>query len=80
MGCGVSGGKIDKLVRMANQIGGYFNAMPDAAAVSGAADHLRLYWTPKMIGEIIHYADAGGVGLNAVATRAVAELKRRSNV
>jgi len=80
MGCGVSGGKIDKLVRMANQIGDYFNAMPDAEAVNGAADHLRLYWTPKMIGEIIHHADSSGRGLNAVAARAVTELKRRSSM
>jgi formate dehydrogenase subunit delta len=76
----VSSGKIDKLVHMANQIGQYFEAMPDNEAVNGAADHLRLYWTPKMVGEIIAYADAGHSGLNAVAGRAVAELKRRSSM
>ena len=27
----MSGGKIDKLVRMANQIGDYFKAMPEQA-------------------------------------------------
>ena len=73
----MSGGKIEKLVRMANQIGDYFKAMPDNEAVNGAADHLRLYWTRKMIGEIIGYADSGHSGLNAVAAGAVAELKRR---
>jgi formate dehydrogenase subunit delta len=76
----VSGRKIDKLVRMANQIGDYFKVMPEREAVNGAADHLRLYWTPKMVGEIIAYADAGHAGLNAVALRAVAELKRRSTI
>ena len=76
----MSGAKIDKLVRMANQIGDYFKAMPEAEAVAGAADHLRAYWTPKMVGEIIAYADSGHAGLNAVAARAVAELKRRSFV
>jgi formate dehydrogenase subunit delta len=76
----MSGAKIDKLVRMANQIGDYFKAMPEAEAVTGAADHLRLYWTPKMVGEIIAHADAGHSGLNALAESAVAELKRRSNV
>jgi formate dehydrogenase subunit delta len=74
----MSGGKIDKLVRMVNQIGDYFKAMPEDEAVTGAADHLRLYWTPKMVGEIIAYAEAGHSGLNATAARAVAELKRRS--
>jgi formate dehydrogenase subunit delta len=76
----VSSGKIDKLVHMANQIGQYFEAMPDSEAVNGAAEHLRLYWTPKMVGEIIAYANAGHSGLNAVAGRAVAELKRRSSM
>jgi formate dehydrogenase subunit delta len=74
----MSSAKIDKLVRMANQIGDYFKAMPEPEAIQGAADHLRLYWTPKMVGEIIGYADAGTSGLNPVAARAVAELKRRS--
>jgi formate dehydrogenase subunit delta len=74
----VSGAKIDKLVRMANQIGDYFKAMPERDAVNGAADHLRLYWTPKMVGEIIAYVESGQAGLNAIAARAVGELKRRS--
>jgi formate dehydrogenase subunit delta len=76
----MSGAKIDKLVRMANQIGDYFKVMPDAEAIAGVADHLRAYWTPKMVGEIIAHADAGHSGLSALAERAVAELKRRSNV
>lgn len=76
----MSGAKIEKLVRMANQIGDYFRAMPERDAVNGAADHLRLYWTPKMVGEIIAYADSGRAGLNVVAARAVGELKRRSLV
>jgi formate dehydrogenase subunit delta len=78
--CDVSGGKIEKLVRMANQIGDYFHTMPEHEAIAGAADHLRLYWTPKMIGEIIAYVDAGDGKLNAVAERAVVELKRRSTL
>lgn len=76
----MSGGKIEKLIRMANQIGDYFKAMPEREAVAGAADHLRLYWTPKMIGEIIAYVDAGKEGLNALAESAVVELKRRSTL
>ena len=76
----MSGAKIEKLIRMANQIGDYFRAMPEHDAVNGAADHLRLYWTPKMVGEIIAYVDSGHAGLNAVAARAVGELKRRSLV
>jgi formate dehydrogenase subunit delta len=64
-------GKLDRLVRMANQIGDFYASMPE-----GAASHLRLYWTPKMIREIIAFADEGHSGLNAIAARAVVSLKQ----
>ena len=69
-------GKLDKLVRMANQIGDFYAAMPEREATEGAASHLRMYWTPKMIREIIAFADQGHPGLNAIASRAVESLKQ----
>ena len=69
-------GKLDKLVRMANQIGDFYAAMPEREATEGAASHLRLYWTPKMIREIIAFADQGHPGLNAIASRAIESLKQ----
>ena len=69
-------GKLGKLVRMANQIGDFYAAMPEREATEGAASHLRLYWTPKMIREIIAFADQGHPGLNAIAARAVETLKK----
>jgi formate dehydrogenase subunit delta len=74
----VSGGKIEKLAHMANQIGAYFSAMPESEAVTGTADHLVRYWTPKMVGEIIANVDSGHCQLNETAAKAVAELKRKS--
>jgi hypothetical protein len=68
--------KIDKLARMANQIGAAFGALPEGEATASAAAHFKLYWTPKMIREIVAYADTGAAGLNAVAAGAVAALKR----
>ncbi len=39
----------DKLVHMANQIGQFFEAMPDRAeARQGIAQHLQRYWAPSM--------------------------------
>lgn len=73
----MSSDKMHKLVHMANQIGDNFKSMPDAEAVDGAANHLWLYWTPKMVGEILGEADSGRSGLNAIAARAVAQLKAR---
>jgi formate dehydrogenase subunit delta len=74
----LSSAKIDKLVRIANQIGDYFAPMPESAATKGVATHLKRFWTPKMIDEIVADLDAGQVGLNTVAAWAVASLKQRA--
>ena len=68
--------KLEKLARMANQIGDFYAAMPEREATEGAASHLRMYWTPKMLREIVAFADQGHPGLNAVAARAVQSLKQ----
>ena len=68
--------KIEKLVRMANQIADFYAAMPEREAAEGAATHLSLYWTPKMIREIIAFADQGHSGLNPIAAGAVVSLKQ----
>jgi formate dehydrogenase subunit delta len=74
----VTTGKIDKLVRMANQIADFYAPMPPREATDGAALHLSLYWTPKMIREIIAFADQGHPGLNAIAARAIQSLKQKA--
>jgi formate dehydrogenase subunit delta len=71
----VSSAKIEKLARMANQIGDFFAAFPEAEGVAGAANHLKRFWTPKMIGELIEHASRPNSGLNAIAERAVAKLR-----
>ena len=39
----------DTLVRMANDIGRFFAAMPEREeALDGVVNHLRRYWTPAM--------------------------------
>ena len=71
----MSAEKMQKLVRMTNQIADYFRTLPETEAVAGAADHLRRFWTPKMLSEIVAFAEAGGAGLNPIAARAVATFK-----
>jgi formate dehydrogenase subunit delta len=68
--------KLAKLARMANQIGDFYAAMPEDEATAGAASHLRAYWTPNMIRELVAFADAGGAGLNPTALHAVEALRR----
>lgn len=46
--------KLDKLVAMANQIGAFFEAMPDREqAIADIANHLQKSWEPRMRKEIL---------------------------
>lgn len=63
-----------KLVYMANQIGKYFAAQGDAAAIVGIADHLKKFWDPRMRTEIIAHEKAGGAGMDDNVRKAVAQL------
>ncbi len=39
----------DNLVRMANRIGDFFEAMPERdEALHGIAEHIRKFWEPRM--------------------------------
>ena len=52
-----------QLVRMANQIGTFFQAQTptDAlAATQAIATHLKSFWAPSMRGQLISQLDAGG--------------------
>ena len=47
-----------KLVRMANQIAGFFRSYPEAAAREGVRAHLVSFWTPRMLQDLCkHEAD-----------------------
>jgi len=50
---------IERLVRMANDIGNFFKAEPDhAQAVNGVATHIKRFWDPRMRKEIVAYVDS----------------------
>jgi formate dehydrogenase subunit delta len=71
--------KIDALIKMANQIGAFFDGEggqdhPEEAAKL-TATHLRRYWEPRMRTQIIEYLNSnGGEGLDEVAKSGVAML------
>jgi formate dehydrogenase subunit delta len=73
----MSSAKIDKLVRMANQIGDFFAAQPEATGAEGVAHHLKRFWTPKMISEIIARSQDIDAGLNPTTARGVALLRAK---
>jgi formate dehydrogenase subunit delta len=67
----------DRLVYMANQIGTFFTSQgAGEAAIAGTADHIRLFWDPRMRAAIVAHLAAGGDGLATPAREAVQRLAR----
>ncbi len=75
----MSSAKVDKLVRMANQIGDFFAPQPEAKAAEGVATHLKRFGTPKMIAEVVERSMQPDCGLNPTAERGVTLLKTDRN-
>ena len=52
---------VGKLVKMANQIGEFFAAEPDAqTAEASIAEHLRKFWAPSMRSALLDALDRAG--------------------
>lgn len=50
---------IKNLIHMANQIGDFFEAMPEQdEALQGIAGHLQRFWEPRMRSQLLAYVDA----------------------
>ncbi len=63
----------DNLVTMANQIGSFFETMPDRQqALTDIAGHLKRFWEPRMRRSLLqHVDDHAGVQLKAIVLEAV---------
>lgn len=64
----------DKMVRMANQIAKFFASQPEAARVSGVANHINDFWEPRMRAALLAHIAAGGEGLDPLVIEAAAQL------
>ena len=64
---------IHNLVTMANQIGSFFEAMPDRAqALQDIAGHIKRNWDPRMRREIMQYLDEqDGIELREIVREAL---------
>jgi len=63
--------KLDKLIRMANEIARNLSSQPGDQAVDATAEHIRSFWTPGMRVSLIGHAQAGGEGLDPIAVQAL---------
>ncbi|AQS51939.1 formate dehydrogenase [Paenalcaligenes hominis] len=49
---------VDPLIPMLNQIGAFFEAQPNPdASTKAVADHVRLFWEPRMRESILRFLD-----------------------
>ncbi|MCG5263243.1 formate dehydrogenase [Cupriavidus gilardii] len=68
---------LDNLVKMANQIGTFFAAMPDRdEALADIATHLRRFWAPPMRRALLKGVDNGQADAVAPIVRAALERHR----
>ncbi|MFZ9610429.1 MAG: formate dehydrogenase subunit delta [Methylococcales bacterium] len=67
--------KIKTLIRMANDIGDFFNAESNKeVAAEGITKHILRSWDPRMRRDIITYLKEDGSELSALAKVAVSRL------
>ena len=66
---------IEHLTNMANDIGAFFHAEPVREdGVSGMVNHMRKFWTPRMLQQIVEHLRQGGEGLEELPRQAVQSL------
>jgi len=64
---------IHHLVKMANDIGNFFQSDPDRTkGAKGVADHIRNFWDPRMRRQMFEYIDkSSGEGLSDLVLTAL---------
>ncbi|WP_442579435.1 formate dehydrogenase subunit delta [Mesorhizobium sp. ASY16-5R] len=67
---------IERIVRMANQIGTFFLSKPHDEGVAGTAEHINKFWEPRMRRHFFEVYDAGGEGLLPIVKEAAAKIRR----
>ena len=68
---------VQKLITMANQIGDFFDAMPDREeGVAGVANHIKRTWDPRMRTQLFEHLQAeGDQALKPIVREAIARLR-----
>lgn len=69
---------VARLIRMANQIGTFFQSKPHEEGVAGIAEHINKFWEPRMRLHFFGVVDAGGDGLLPIVLEASKTVRRPS--
>jgi formate dehydrogenase subunit delta len=69
--------KTERLIKMANDIGDFFNAESNKEiAAEGIAKHILRSWDPRMRRDIITYCQQDGSALSDLAKKAISRLEQ----
>lgn len=69
--------KIERLIKMANDIGDFFNAESNKEiAAQGITKHILRSWDPRMRRAIIAYNKQDGSALNDLVRKAISRLEQ----
>ena len=64
----------DNLIRMANQIGAFFESMPDRQEASrDLATHIKKFWDPRMRRALLVRVDSGNHQLSPLVLESINE-------
>ncbi len=66
------------MVRMANQIAGFFKSYGDEDAKKEIANHINSFWEPRMRRDLFVHLDQGGSDLNPLIIAAAKTIRRPS--
>ena len=69
---------VAKIIRMANQIGTFFESKPHDEGVHGVAEHINKFWEPRMRRHFFDVVDSGGEGLKPIVIEAASQVRRPS--
>jgi formate dehydrogenase subunit delta len=68
--------KVEKLVKMANDISNFFDSESDKnIAAIGVKDHITHTWEPRMLKLLLEYAQKDGAELSVLARDAVNRIQ-----
>lgn len=75
---------IEHLIKLANRIGAFFEAMPDRAeGIEGIANHIQKFWEPRMRIAMLKFLETqpdgqfGETGLSQIVLQAISQNKER---
>jgi len=69
----------NEMIRMANQIGGYFKAYGADEAKKEVAAHINNFWEPRMREQFFEYLESGGNGLDPLVMQAASLVRKPTN-